>query len=662
MSTVYNVITRYRVEGLSQARQEAGAIRGVFGDLGRVLKNSVMNVRNVVAGGLFGVGLTQAANSMLSLNAGLEQANLTIATLFNVNKVYSFSDALIASKNTFKDLRSDAAAGLGELQDYLGVYQQILSPALQSGAGLDQIRELNKLLVAGGFALRGKEGPQLAGFDIQQALTSGVGQRTTPIANQALQAIGVTTEQFNAMAAPARFDKLLEAFKAFSPAIEAQSKSWEGVSSTFRDTVKEVASSATQPLFTRWTEDLIKVNEWLAHNRTEIERIESKVGGALITVWERSISLVQNWRAELQRAIPVLSTLAVIQMAGNANLLSLNNSAFNRLGRGSNQALAWGGAALQGAGSQVSGLAGKVMAPIDRIGQETIRSILAFSAPQYANSTAARPVAKVVGGGLGIADDFGAQFASGIKGGAFSGAGGLLVEAGSGLRVLVNTLNPLATIAAKVAFPITLLTAGFSAFTANTFGAATFLTDQVMGLVEEGKSTVGALIAIFDNGILRTLGAGLLAAGGGVIWALKWVLTGINAILTPIATGFQAIGIIFERGVGFIQEVIRTRSFEQATNNFWANVAQDLAGLEAKKTAGFKLNSSANSETPSPAPGVPKANAVPKSVVNIGKIEVTQKVEQNADPDRVAWAWNDMLQKINRHPRQSRAGVVPVGA
>lgn len=651
MSTVYNVITRYRVDGLAQARTEASAMKGAFSDIGKTLKDSLFSVRNVMAGGLVTAGLAQAATGLVGLNSTLEQSSLSIATLFNVNNVYKFSDALVAAKGTFTDLRADAAAGLGELQDYLGVYQQILSPSLQTGASLDGIRQLNKLLVAGGFALRGKEGPQLAGFDVQQALTTGVGQRTTPIVNQALQAIGVTTEAFNALAAPERFQMLLKAFQAFEPAIAAQSKSWEGVSSTFRDTVKEVAASATQPLFVRWTQDLIRVNEWLGHNGAELERIEAKVGGALVAVWERSIELVRNWRTELQAAIPLLSTLAVIQMAGNANLLNVNKSLFDGLGRVGQRGLDVGGVALGTAGAGLSA----VNRTSDRVVADVFNGLTGFFLPAL---PAVGP-AKAVRSGMGIADDFGDVFAGGIKGGVFSGAGGLGMEAIAGLRGLASALNPLANIVGKVMLPIALISAAFSAFTANTFGAASFLKDQALSLVEELKVTLGAVVAIFDNGIIRTLGAGLITVVGGLFGTVKWLLKGLNAVLVPIATGFQAIGIVMERGVMFIQEVIKTRSFSKAANNFWAGMATDIAGLEAKHAKRFKVGKEPDLAMTEPA--TPKAHPVPKSVVNIGKVEVHQKVEQNADPDRVSWAWNEMLSKLTKHPRQSRVSPTPMG-
>jgi hypothetical protein len=168
-------------------------------------------------------------------------------------------------------------------------------------------------------------------------------------------------------------------------------------------------------------------------------------------------------------------------------------------------------------------------------------------------------------------------------------------------------------------------------------------------------------LAIFDNGVVRTLGAGLIFAGGLLLGALKWLFKGINALLIPIANGFQAIGIVLERGVGAILEAFKTRNFSQAMNNFWANVAGDLAGLEQRNKNRFRFGG-ALPDAGAPPDQAPKPRPVPKSVVNIGKVEINQKVEQNANPDRVAWAWGDMLKRINTYPRESRVSPLPLGS
>lgn len=658
MSTVYNVITRYKIDA-SQARSEGQALKGMLGELGHSIRSSVLSFQTLLTGGLLGAGLTQATRGLVDLNSGLEQAEISIATLLSVNQVYTFNDALLAGRDIFRGLRDDAAHGVGELQDYLESYQQILNPSIQAGATLSQIREFNALLVAAGTALRGKEGAQLAGFDVQQALTVGAGQRTTPIINQALQAQGMGIEKFNALPINARFTAMLEALKAFGPAVDRQASSWEGVYSTFRDGLKEMAASASQPIFARWTADLSKLNDWLGQNEERIEHIENTVGSTLVAAWDQAIVVVRNWRAELQAVIPVLSTIAVLQMASNANLVGLNGAAFGSLGAAGQRTLGVGEGALNMAGSAL----GAVNRTSDKVVADTFQGLAAWFAPNVPAARAPAAVARVAAGGMGIADDFGAVFAGGLKGGAFSGVGGVMAEVGGGLRGMVSVLNPLANVIGKVALPITLLSAGFSAFVADTFGAASFLKEQGMGLIEELKVTLGAVIDIFNNGLVRTLGAGLLAAGSAAMWAIKWVIKGINAVLVPIATGFQALGIVLERGIMFVQEVIKTRSFEKAINNFWAGVATDLAGLEKKQAGRFKVGAGdAGSGESAPQPTTPKTNPVPRSVVNIGKVEVRQTIEQNAHPDRVAWAWTDMLKQVSQHPQQARIAPLPMGA
>ena len=53
-----------------------------------------------------------------------------------------------------------------------------------------------------------------------------------------------------------------------------------------------------------------------------------------------------------------------------------------------------------------------------------------------------------------------------------------------------------------------LLDGVLQAFSANTFGVATWVKKQTGDLIMEGGRLLGTVVSLFDNGIFRTLGAG----------------------------------------------------------------------------------------------------------------------------------------------------------
>ena len=610
MSTVYNVITRYKVED-SQAKSAAQGLSTSFAGVARSLAGALFSVQGLLAGGLLTGGMGALAQRVTGLNSDLEQAQVGLATLFSVNKIYSFNDALIASQSTLGDLRADAAAGVGELADYLGTYQQVLTPLSQAGAGLDQVRELTRLAVAAGSALRGPEGAQLLSADIGQALTAGAGDRVTPTLNLALKASGMTIEAFNALAPEKKVTAMLTALRAFEPAVERQAQSWAGLTSTFSDTVKAVAVTATAPLFERWRNQLAGVNGWLVSHKAQIDGIAEKVGGWLVDGWDLAVTKIQNWREELSKAIPILTTLAALQITASGQ-----------------------GGALA---SAASGAAGGLVDGAVQLGRGV----------RWKGAAARSWAGEAMAGGV---------MAGGWK---FSGVAGLAVgsiqQISVGLKALASFAAPVAKVLGAVAIPLMFLDGALQAFTANTFGAASWFKEQAGGLVEAGGGLLRTILSIFDNGILRTLGAGLLAIGGGLMAALGWVLRGVNAVLTPLAAAFWGLGQIVERGLAFLVELLRTGDLSAAKANLFKGLGADIEGFKQRLVA-----------TPNPqietAPTLPAATLpVARSVTNIGKIEIHQKIEQDGSPDRVAWAWDQMLTQIQQAGRQARTAPVPMG-
>lgn len=286
--TEYVISTRFDVKdevpGLSRVHDRLGridqSVRGIAGAVTSRLGAAFA----ALAGG---VGIAAVTRGIIGINRELQNAELGIASLFSALGRTDMATALGQARAEVRGLREDAAKGVGELSDYVQGFQLILSPAASAGATVAQVRELNKLALTAGFALRGQEGLRLAPLDVQQALTAGVGDRTTPIVNQALRTVGVSQASFNAMAPEQRIKTLLQAFGSFQAAAEAMGTSWDARLATFRDGITDLARDVSKPLFDRWTEQLGEANGWLERHRDLLRDMADNVGQRLLRVYDR---------------------------------------------------------------------------------------------------------------------------------------------------------------------------------------------------------------------------------------------------------------------------------------------------------------------------------------------------------------------------------------
>lgn len=260
-----------------------------------------------VIGGAYGVG--QAVKGILGLQSSTEDARISLAGLFNATAGMEMAGALRLAQKELLTLQTLAAVGVGEFGEYASALRLMFSPLHQAGATLDQMNQLTKQVVAVGYLQgRGAEGAQYAAFDVQQALTAGVGIRTTPIVNQALRGIGVSAEAFNAMVMPAKLASLTKAFERYSLAADEMGKAWSARFATLMQNSKLLALRLTAPLFDRWKEQLVAVNMWMEKNQGHL--------GAIVEVW--GVRLVKLWDHLIQQAGTYAAIVAGASVAGLA--------------------------------------------------------------------------------------------------------------------------------------------------------------------------------------------------------------------------------------------------------------------------------------------------------------------------------------------------------
>jgi hypothetical protein len=262
-----------KIEGIERSAERAG-----------------MSITSILSGAFAALGgsyaLRQAVSWVIDLNSSIEEATFGMASLFSATTGMGIADSLGLAREQVQGLREDAAVGVGELENYLEGFQMLLAPVLQAGGTTDMVRSLTKNALAAGFALRGQEGLRLAPMDIQQALTQGLGDRTTPIAMAAVRAMGMSSEKFNALDTAKKIEVLGEAFGKFAPGVELMGKSWSAQMSTFRDGVSETVRAVTRPLFDRWSQGLQDVNKWLSASKEDLADIADRIAPKLVASWD----------------------------------------------------------------------------------------------------------------------------------------------------------------------------------------------------------------------------------------------------------------------------------------------------------------------------------------------------------------------------------------
>jgi hypothetical protein len=256
-------------------------------------------------------GLGAMLSGIVGINSGLDEAQRGMAALFTAFSGSPIEKSFGRARGVVKDLASDAKKGVGELANYVEGFQKIFG-ATGGNASDTAVRSLTRNALAAGFALRGNEGLQLAPMDIAQALSGGVSRTETPIVMTALQAIGVTSQKFNAMKMPEKLETLDKAFASFGPGVELMGKSWSAQFSTMTDNLKDFARNVTAPLFERWIELLRRANSWLEKNSDKITDIAKNIGTKLAQAWDLVLG-------RMREAAMLSATIGVVQVVSGAS-------------------------------------------------------------------------------------------------------------------------------------------------------------------------------------------------------------------------------------------------------------------------------------------------------------------------------------------------------
>jgi hypothetical protein len=391
------------------------------------------------AGALAGLG--GMVSGVISLNNELDQANAGMATLISGITGTGIADSMEIARDVVKDLRKDAAVGVGELSNYVEGFQKIMGPGLTGGASLEQMRDLTRTSLAAGFAMRGGAGLEQAPMDIVQALTGGVNDRQTPIALAALQAIGQDVSKFNDMKMKDKIDTLVEGFGKFDAGVAVMGKTWEAQSSTFIDVLKEVVRTVTRPIFETWLGKLQATNEWLSKNQDLIFRNAELIRDAVGKGWAFATENLRSYAQVLASVVALQAAGGVAGVAGGMGKVSKGASGVagipaalkDPLGIGSMMGVAGATKGVLPAFTALGNVLSKVVAPVAIVTTVVTSLFGALAEWPVLGAFLAEVSAQFMGSLAMLGASFGSLTA---KGSILNMVGGVLVLAFSGLIML----------------------------------------------------------------------------------------------------------------------------------------------------------------------------------------------------------------------------------
>jgi hypothetical protein len=292
MSEEFDVITRIVVDPRGSAAGIAGVQRQIDGlnrnveRVGANLTTAFRTAASYFAASAVFQGATSLTRQIIGIQTAAQNAEIGVAGLFAAMQGTGVAEQLGVARGVTAQLRADAAAGAGEMQDYVDGYQRLLGPATAVGASLEQVRELTQLGLGAGFALRGEMGLKTAAVDIVQALQGGLSASESQVVVPMLSMIGSSLQELNAAEGPEKMAIILKALRAMKPGIEAMGKTWDAQFSTLKDNAKQLLGAASAPIFERWSEHLLAANEWMAKNRDLMQEYAEVWGEKAVRVWD----------------------------------------------------------------------------------------------------------------------------------------------------------------------------------------------------------------------------------------------------------------------------------------------------------------------------------------------------------------------------------------
>lgn len=209
-----------------------------FGALigGNILSGIALRAFDAFVSGIGRVmgAIQDAANDAFDFSKRLEVSRVGIASLYVAGGTETGA-AMGRSAATIRDLRRQAAEGIGGLEDYIKAYETLYTPLTQAGRSEADVKRFTRLTIAAGGAMEGRLGIRTAPIDVIQALGKGATDAQTRILSSVIRGGGMSLDKFNEMDTAKKLDFLAMALEKWEPAAKMMGKTIESLEDTRKD-------------------------------------------------------------------------------------------------------------------------------------------------------------------------------------------------------------------------------------------------------------------------------------------------------------------------------------------------------------------------------------------------------------------------------------------
>ena len=614
---------------------------------------------------LFGTGVATAGLGFLSrklvqVQSSAENASIKIAGIFaTLNPKQGFLRSLERARDLverFQDLSITSPATSAQFEELF----QEAAPAL-GGLGLNN-RSMAGFIsraVPAALAFSGGDYAQ-AGRDINQLLSGNFGTDNRTFNPMRARLLELTktkdTQQFNklAKAAPAKiFAAVQKALESMDDVNIAYATTFTGLVSSSEEFLTRFGRSFSDPLFEQIKAELIELVEWFQKNEDAVRRVARQVGDRLASGFKLAAAgaklLLQN-----MEGIAALATILAAKRAGGMLLGA---------GGGIGGSIASGVASYVGGGAALGGRAARAIgaAPGAAIWGLARRGGLYDRARAIPGRMGALPARGRAGieafrtAGAGVLNRHGGTIsgvlAGGLKGGVVK-AMGLFKAMGVGLLKLGVIVLPLVVV-------IGMLAGMFRVLKDKTNEATTFLHASI----EELLIALDMITIQFggSGGFVKTvkdfadwLGTGVVGVMGIAVKAIEQLVRAISwmgAVIQGVALGVGKVMSVYEDyGIrAAFDPGLLKNAFSKGMDEAFAN--RDAAEREAYRKRKAEQDKNKKDEDEKA-----KNDLLKKTKPNVN-VTVNQKVETNADPDRIAFKTGEAVKQVMTKDRNVAAAL-----
>ncbi len=235
-----------------------------------------------------GLGVAGAAYGVLKLNAGLESTTTSIAAVLTMQKeVGNIGQGMDKAGSLVAKMKQDARELPGEFEDLLGIFQSGMAAAGNAGINSIQFEQMSAKAMVAAKAMAVPM--DQAGRELAQLLEGRAGAH-----NVFGTRLGITAKDgFNQSSKEDQVKRINAALD--SVPVSAFAKTFDAISSTFVDNVKQFGTQATGPLFEHIKATLSDINNWFDNNKGQVAQWANQVGRFLTDAFDKGKAVILDW-------------------------------------------------------------------------------------------------------------------------------------------------------------------------------------------------------------------------------------------------------------------------------------------------------------------------------------------------------------------------------